>query len=68
MSYSSYQLKSDLYQLKALILKEYKEAFRDKRALLVALMLALFAPIAIVLMSKITSVRQVCNSFNGSFV
>lgn len=45
--------KKDIYQLKALVIKEYKEAFRDKRALLVALMLAFFAPVAIVLMSKI---------------
>lgn len=41
------------YQLKSLVIKEYKEAFRDKRALLVALMMALMAPVAIVLMSKI---------------
>ncbi len=40
-------------QLKALILKEYKEAFRDKRALMVALMMAFLAPVMIVLMSKI---------------
>lgn len=42
-----------IYQLKALILKEYKEAFRDKRALMVALLMAFMAPVAIVLMSKI---------------
>ena len=42
-----------IIQLKALILKEYKEAFRDKRALIVALMMAFLAPVAIVLMSKI---------------
>ncbi|PKI13933.1 ABC transporter permease [Colwellia sp. 12G3] len=42
-----------LYQLKALILKEYKEAFRDKRALTVALMMAILAPIMIMVMSKI---------------
>ncbi len=40
-------------QLKALVLKEYKEAFRDKRALMVALMLAFLAPIMIMVMSKI---------------
>lgn len=40
-------------QLKALILKEYREAFRDKRALMVALMMAFLAPVAIVVMSKI---------------
>ncbi|MEY8200244.1 MAG: ABC transporter permease subunit [Colwellia sp.] len=42
-----------LCQLKALILKEYKEAFRDKRALMVALMMAFMAPIMIMVMSKI---------------
>ncbi|KGJ94932.1 ABC transporter permease [Colwellia psychrerythraea] len=40
-------------QLKALILKEYREAFRDKRALMVALMMAFLAPIMIMVMSKI---------------
>ncbi len=40
-------------QLKALILKEYREAFRDKRALMVALMMAFMAPIMIMVMSKI---------------
>lgn len=42
-----------LNQLKALVIKEYKEAFRDKRALMVALLMAFMAPVAIVLMSKI---------------
>lgn len=46
-------LKRDLIQLKALILKEYREAFRDKRALMVALMMAILAPIGIMVMSKI---------------
>lgn len=40
-------------QLQALVLKEYKEAFRDKRALMVALMMAFLAPIMIMVMSKI---------------
>jgi len=40
-------------QLKALVLKEYREAFRDKRALMVALMMAFMAPIMIMVMSKI---------------
>lgn len=40
-------------QLKALVLKEYKEAFRDKRALMMALMMAFIAPIGLVIMSKI---------------
>ena len=39
-------------QFKALLLKEYKEAFRDKRALVVALMMAFMAPVMIFLMSK----------------
>lgn len=43
----------DFIQLKALVLKEYKEAFRDKRALMVALMMAFLAPVAIMVMSKI---------------
>ncbi|TYK67287.1 ABC transporter permease [Colwellia echini] len=60
-----------LYQLKSLILKEYKEAFRDKRALLVALMMALLAPVAIVLMSKIMIEKLVDEppvyvNFNGA--
>jgi sodium transport system permease protein len=40
-------------QLKALVLKEYKEAFRDKRALMMALMMAFIAPVGLVVMSKI---------------
>jgi sodium transport system permease protein len=43
----------NLIQLKALLLKEYREAFRDKRALMVALGLAILAPVGIMLMSKI---------------
>jgi len=42
-----------MIQFKALLLKEYREAFRDKRALMVALMMAFMAPIMIVVMSKI---------------
>ena len=40
-------------QLKALVVKEYREAFRDKRALMVALMMAILAPVGIMVMSKI---------------
>jgi len=47
------KLNMNLIQLKALLLKEYREAFRDKRALMVALGLAILAPIGIMLMSKI---------------
>ncbi|PKG82431.1 ABC transporter permease [Colwellia sp. 75C3] len=43
----------NLIQLKALLLKEYREAFRDKRALMVALGMAILAPIGIMVMSKI---------------
>ncbi len=41
-------------QFKALFIKELKEAFRDKRALMVALSMALLMPIFIVGMSKFT--------------
>lgn len=40
-------------QLKALLIKEIKEAFRDKRALATAMMMALMAPIMIFAMSKV---------------
>lgn len=46
-------MKANFNQLKALVLKEYREAFRDKRALMVALMMAFMAPVMIVVMSKI---------------
>ncbi len=46
-------MSAHMNQLKALILKEYKESFRDKRALMVALMMAFLAPIMIMVMSKI---------------
>lgn len=41
-----------MIQFKALLTKELKEAFRDKRALMVALSLALLAPVMIMVMSK----------------
>ena len=41
-----------MIQLKALIKKEFKEAFRDKRALMVAFSMALLAPVMIMVMSK----------------
>lgn len=41
-------------QFKALLVKELKEAFRDKRALVAALMIAFLAPIMIVAISKTT--------------
>ena len=39
-------------QLKALIIKEFKEAFRDKRALMTAFSMSLLAPVMIMVMSK----------------
>lgn len=41
-----------MIQLKALINKEFKEAFRDKRALMVAMMMAVLAPVMIFVGSK----------------
>jgi len=41
-----------MIQFKALLAKEYKEAFRDKRALMVAMMMAFLAPVMIFALSK----------------
>jgi sodium transport system permease protein len=41
-----------MIQFKALLIKEFKEAFRDKRALMVAMSMALMAPIGIFALSK----------------
>ena len=41
-----------MIQLKALLLKEFKEAFRDRRALMVAMSMAVMTPIMIFAMSK----------------
>ncbi|GLX79257.1 transporter [Thalassotalea insulae] len=41
-----------MIQFKALLIKELKEAFRDKRALLVAMSMGLLAPVMIMVMSK----------------
>jgi len=41
-----------MIQFKALLSKEYKEAFRDKRALMGAMMMAVMAPIMIFALSK----------------
>ncbi len=46
-------MNAHINQLKALVVKEYKEAFRDKRALMMALMMAFLAPVGLVIMSKI---------------
>ncbi|REL25938.1 ABC transporter permease [Thalassotalea euphylliae] len=39
-------------QLRALIVKEFKEAFRDKRAMMVAFSMSLLAPVMIMVLSK----------------
>lgn len=41
-----------MIQFKALLIKEFKEAFRDKRALMVAMTLAILAPVMILVLSK----------------
>jgi len=41
-----------MIQFKALLMKEYKEAFRDRRALMVAMMMAVMAPVMIFALSK----------------
>ncbi len=42
-----------MIQFKALLTKELKEAFRDKRAMMMAMMMAVMAPILIFAMSKV---------------
>jgi len=41
-----------MIQFKALLIKEFKEAFRDKRALMVAMTMAMLAPVMILVLSK----------------
>ena len=41
-----------MIQFKALLIKEFKEAFRDRRALMVAMTMAMLAPIMILVLSK----------------
>lgn len=50
-----------MMQLKALMVKEFKEAFRDKRALMVAMSMALFMPIMIMVMLKVAIKEAVDN-------
>jgi sodium transport system permease protein len=50
-----------MIQLKALLLKEYKEAFRDKRALMVAMMMAVMAPVMIFALSK-TMIKELVDT------
>jgi sodium transport system permease protein len=42
-----------MIQFKALLTKELKEAFRDKRAMMMAMMMAIMAPVMIFAMSKV---------------
>ena len=42
-----------MMQLKALMVKEFKEAFRDRRALMVAMSMALLMPVMIMVMLKV---------------
>ncbi|PAJ74448.1 protein NatB [Pseudoalteromonas sp. NBT06-2] len=42
-----------MIQFKALLIKEFKEAFRDKRALMAALLIAFMAPVMIFSISKV---------------
>jgi len=42
-----------MIQFKALLTKELKEAFRDKRAMMMAMMMAVMAPVVIFAMSKV---------------
>jgi sodium transport system permease protein len=50
-----------MMQLKALMVKEFKEAFRDKRALMVAMSMALMMPIMITVMLKVVIKEAVDN-------
>lgn len=46
-------INSNMVQFKALLSKELKEAFRDKRAMMMAMMMAVMAPVMIFAMSKV---------------
>lgn len=46
-------IKIKMSQFKALLSKELKEAFRDKRAMMMAMMMAVMAPVMIFAMSKV---------------
>lgn len=50
-----------MMQLKALMVKEFKEAFRDRRALMVAMSMALLMPVVIMLMLKVAIKEAVDN-------
>jgi sodium transport system permease protein len=50
-----------MIQFKALLIKELREAFRDKRALMVALSMGLLAPVMIMVISKVMITEIVGN-------
>lgn len=50
-----------MMQLKALMVKEFKEAFRDRRALMVAMSMALLMPVVIMVMLKVAIKEAVDN-------
>jgi sodium transport system permease protein len=50
-----------MIQFKALLIKELREAFRDKRALMVALSMGLLAPVMIMVISKVMITESVGN-------
>ncbi|TWX59436.1 ABC transporter permease [Colwellia hornerae] len=50
-----------MIQFKALLIKELREAFRDKRALMVALSMGLLAPIMIMVISK-TMIKEIVDN------
>ncbi|ARD43755.1 ABC transporter permease [Colwellia sp. PAMC 21821] len=50
-----------MMQLKALMVKEFKEAFRDRRALMVAMSMALLMPVMIMVMLKVAIKEAVDN-------
>jgi len=50
-----------MIQFKALLIKELREAFRDKRALMVALSMGLLAPVMIMVISK-TMITQIVDN------
>ncbi|MGB1263450.1 MAG: ABC transporter permease [Cognaticolwellia sp.] len=50
-----------MMQLKALVVKEFKEAFRDRRALMVAMSMALLMPVMITVMVKVAIKEAVDN-------
>lgn len=54
-------MSAGISQLKALIVKEFKEAFRDKRALMTAFSMSLLAPIMIMVMSK-TMIKEMVDT------